>query len=104
MRACWLDRHNTSVTPSALRSLPPDGLSSLSPLQQALWHAAQGDWETAHGLAQEVGTAEGAWVHAYLHRREGDLANAAYWYRQARQPICTTSLPDEWDALASAIH
>ena len=59
---------------------PPVGLS---PVVQALWHEAKGDWNEAHRLAQSQDDADGAWVHAYLHRVEGDLANAGYWYRRA---------------------
>ena len=49
----------------------------------ALWWDARGDWKRAHEIAQDVSDADGAWVHAYLHRKEGDLGNAAYWYRRA---------------------
>ena len=58
---------------------PPAGLSRLL---QALWHDANGDWGEAHRLAQAQDDREGAWVHAYLHRKEGDRSNAAYWYRR----------------------
>ena len=73
---------------------------SASPLVLALWHAARGDWDEAHRLAQDVDTPEGAWVHAYLHRREGDLGNASYWYRRADRPDATDSLDEEWTRLA----
>lgn len=59
---------------------PPPGLSRAL---QALWHEARGEWDAAHTLAQEAGGNDGAWVHAYLHRKEGDEANAGYWYRRA---------------------
>jgi hypothetical protein len=78
---------------------PPD----VSPLLQALWHDANGEWDRAHALAQEVDDASGAWVHAYLHRKEGDLGNAAYWYERARQPVATDSLSDEWTRIAGAL-
>ena len=61
----------------------PEGLS---PALQALWHDARGDWDTAHTRAQEDRGRGGAWVHAYLHRKEGDVSNAAYWYQRANQP------------------
>jgi hypothetical protein len=77
-------------------SAPP----AVTPLLLALWHDARGDWEKAHTLAQDVEDASGAWVHAYLHRKEGDLANAGYWYRRANQPIATDSLESEWDRIA----
>ena len=58
-----------------------------------------GDWEQAHRMVQEIHTAEAAWIHAYLHRVEGDLGNAAYWYRQAGKPECRDSLVEEWQAI-----
>ena len=53
---------------------------------RALWHGLRGEWEAAHELAQAQDDAQGAWVHAWLHRIEGDLANADYWYRRAHRP------------------
>jgi hypothetical protein len=58
-----------------------------------------GDWAQAHELIKDMVTAEAAWVHAYLHRVEGDTIKAAYWYNRAVQPVCTTSLDAEWKAL-----
>jgi hypothetical protein len=77
--------------------------AGLSPPLQALWHEAHGDWERAHALAQEEGGKRGAWVHAYLHRQEGDLGNAGYWYARAGQPVCRSRLEDEWAAIAAAL-
>jgi len=57
-----------------------------SPALQALWHDAHGDWARAHACVQDAPEGEAAWVHAYLHRREGDLANARYWYARAGRP------------------
>ena len=79
---------------------PPSGLP---PLLLALWHDAKGDWDAAHGLAQEVEDEDGAWVHAYLHRKEGDAANAGYWYRRARKPHSRAALSAEWDEITSAL-
>ena len=76
---------------------------SVAPLLLALWHDARGDWQEAHRLAQDIVDASGAWVHAYLHRKEGDLGNAGYWYRRANQPIATDSLDDEWKRIAAAL-
>lgn len=76
---------------------------ALSPALQALWWDARGDWETAHALAQESEDAAGSWVHAYLHRKEGDASNAAYWYRRAGQPVARVSLAAEWEQLAAAL-
>ena len=69
----------------------------------ALWHAAKENWGGAHQIAQEIDDADGAWVHAYLHRKEGDLGNARYWYQRARQPEATDSLDDEWTRIARAL-
>jgi hypothetical protein len=77
--------------------------TALPPLLRALWHDAQGEWEDAHQLAQEVDDADGAWVHAYLHRKEGDAGNAEYWYSRANQPVATDSLPAEWERIAAAL-
>jgi hypothetical protein len=82
------------------QNAPPAGLS---PLLQALWHDARGDWDRAHQLAQDVETNDGAWVHAYLHRKEGDASNAGYWYRRASRPMFTGSLEDEWAGIAEAL-
>ena len=79
---------------------PPPGVSSLL---QALWHDRRGDWHRAHEIAQDVAGADGAWVHAYLHRREGDQANAAYWYRQAAKPVSRGDLDAEWRAIVEAL-
>lgn len=69
----------------------------------ALWHAAAGNWEAAHQIAQDIDDATGAWIHAYLHRQEGDLSNAGYWYRRARKPECHDSLEAEWRQIAEAL-
>ena len=70
---------------------------------QALWHAAKGDWETAHNKAQEDKSVSGAWVHAYLHRVEGDLSNAGFWYSRAGRPEASNSLQEEWQEIARAL-
>jgi len=71
-----------------------------TPLLRALWFEWKGDWETAHRIAQEQEGADAAWVHAYLHRKEGDTSNAGYWYRRAGRVIPRESLSDEWRLLA----
>ena len=75
----------------------------VSPALVALWHDARGDWEKAHGVAQDVDDREGSWVHAYLHRKEGDLGNADYWYRRAGQPPKRISLEIEWREIAETL-
>jgi hypothetical protein len=79
---------------------PPAGLSE--PLR-ALWHDGHGDWDKAHQIAQEIDDEAGAWIHAYLHRKEGDLGNAAYWYRRARQPVATDDLGAEWSRIVTVL-
>ena len=66
---------------------------------RALWWDARGDWEAAHEIAQDLTTAWGSWMHAYLHRKEGDLWNAGYWYRRAGIPVRRYPLRGEFDAL-----
>ena len=69
----------------------------------ALWWAARGDWDQAHKIAQHEDDANSAWVHAYLHRLEGDLGNAGYWYRRAGKPVAKDSLESEWEQMVSAL-
>ena len=73
------------------------------PALHALWWAAKGEWEKAHTIVMNEETANAAWVHAYLHRVEGDLGNAGYWYRQAGQPAAKDSLEAEWERIVSAL-
>lgn len=75
---------------------PPAGLSVQL---EALWWTAKGDWDRAHRIVQEDEGREAAWVHAHLHRVEGDLGNAAYWYRRAGKPAEAGALQAEWDAI-----
>jgi len=94
------------MTPERLRhsagldTSPPAGLPG--PLA-ALWWEAWGDWAQAHAAAQAGEDADSAWVHAYLHRREGDLGNADYWYRRARRSRPDATLAAEWAAIAAAL-
>jgi hypothetical protein len=75
----------------------------LPPLLRALWHDAKGDWDEAHRIAQDVSGADGAWVHAYLHRKEGDPSNARYWYQQAGKQEATDTLQEEWARLVAEL-
>lgn len=70
---------------------------------RALWLDAKGDWDGAHDAAQADEGGAGDWVHAYLHRKEGDAGNAAYWYRRARKVVCRSSLDEEWAAIAGEL-
>jgi hypothetical protein len=75
----------------------------LPPLLAAMWWDARTDWNRAHGIAQDIESAEGAWVHAYLHRKEGDEGNAGYWYGQARKPHSRLPLSAEWEEIVQAL-
>lgn len=81
---------------------PPAGASALV---QALWHDARGDWERAHACAQDVHDRDGSWVHAYLHRKEGDRGNAGYWYARAGRPMpaANLTLEAEWAEIARVL-
>lgn len=88
-----------SATPG---SEPPAQLEAIA---RTLWFAKAGRWDDAHDLCQDLPDPGGAWIHAWLHREEGDLSNAAYWYARARQavPAKNLSLADEWDQIARAL-
>ena len=93
------------MTPSAFRrsllnEKPPAGLPSAL---LALWWAGKHDWDKAHKIVMDEAGADCAWVHAYLHRVEGDLDNASYWYRQARRTAATGKLDVEWEVIAAAL-
>ena len=79
---------------------PPTGCPLLL---TALWHDAKGDWEAAHRIAQGIDDEDGAWVHAYLHRKEGDSGNARHWYRRACRKFSEAALQDEWMQIAESL-
>jgi hypothetical protein len=79
---------------------PPAGLSRAV---EALWYEAKGEWGKAHELIQAEDDATGAWVHAYLHRKEGDASNAAYWYRRAGEPMSHVPLEVEWEQIVERL-
>jgi hypothetical protein len=93
---------NMAGLKSMLSNAAPE--AGLAPALAALWWAAKGNWDAAHKIVQDESDANSAWVHAYLHRVEGDLSNAGYWYRQASQPIAKDSLETEWERIASALE
>ena len=95
------------MTPAQLKasaaadSKPPTGLS---PEAKALWFTKKGDWEAAHGIAQDIETPIGSWIHALLHLIEGDLGNARYWFAEAGRPVKKPSQIDElWDEIAGEV-
>jgi hypothetical protein len=79
---------------------PPAGLTFAL---AGLWWDARGDWTRAHESAQQDEGTEGSWVHAYLHRKEGDQGNAAYWYNRAGKPVCGEPLHIEWLGIVNAL-
>ncbi len=93
------------VTPAAFNAslanpAPPRELAA--PLT-ALWWAKKGDWEKAHRIVMDETGQNAAWVHAYLHRIEGDTGNATYWYAQARKPVASGDIDVEWIAMIDAL-
>lgn len=79
---------------------PPDGISETL---QALWYEGKNNWEKAHHIAQDISSRDGCWIHAYLHRVEGDQGNAAYWYHRAAKPVPRVSLGEEWEQIAEEL-
>jgi hypothetical protein len=84
---------------AATDAAPPEGISIAA---KALWQARAGNWDASHDLCQDVPGAAGSWIHAWLHRQEGDLGNAGYWYSRAgrEMPGKGVSLEEEWMAIA----
>ena len=78
----------------------PEGLA---PLLEALFFAACNKWEEAHTIVQDLESADAAWIHAYLHRLEGDEMNARYWYNRAGRTACVLSSDKEWETIAMAL-
>ena len=86
---------------STRNDAPPAGLDLAV---QALWWDAKGDWDRAHTLADKDHDRRGSWVHAYLHRKEGDRGNAGYWYRRAGKPMpAKATLDEEWAQIAQTL-
>ncbi|WP_346318874.1 hypothetical protein [Chitinophaga sp. YIM B06452] len=82
------------------KQAPPAGLT---PALLALWWDGKGDWDRSHDIAQEDHSRAGSWVHAYLHRKEGDAGNAAYWYARAGKAVFRGALEAEWEQIAGAL-
>ena len=87
---------------STLANTAPE--NGLAPPLAALWWAAKGNWDAAHRIVQDESDANSAWVHAYLHRVEGDLSNAGYWYRKAGKPDAKDSLDAEWQRIVDELQ
>lgn len=97
------------ITPRELaRSARVDATApaGLNAALQCLWLSKAGRWDQAHDACQNLPDPIGAWIHAHLHREEGDHANAAYWYQRARQPVPPRALgiADEWDQLVEKLQ
>ena len=89
-----LDEFRQSLTATE----PPAGLTLAG-----LWWDAKGDWTRAHESGQQDEGKDGSWVHAYLHRKEGDQSNAAYWYSRAGKPVCRGPLDAEWISIVTSL-
>lgn len=86
-----------STFQTSLQSTTPPSFPNS--LLLALWHEGRGDWDASHNIAQDVHSKEGSWVHAYLHRKEGDIWNADYWYNRAGRKRPPYSLEQEWQEM-----
>ena len=83
---------------SLQQATPPPGISQVL---EALWWDGKGNWDRSHDIAQEIHSAQGSWVHAYLHRKEGDHGNAGYWYARAGKRMPSVSLEAEWEQVVT---
>jgi len=90
----------TAFKASLSQDHPPAGINGCL---VALWWDGKHNWEQAHAVAQEIETKEGAWVHAYLHRKEGDPGNARYWYNRAGRSMPDYALEKEWEEIVSQL-
>ena len=81
-------------------SKPPDNLSGYL---ESLWYDAKKDWEKAHNVIQDIEDKTASWIHAYLHRKEGDIGNADYWYHRAGRKRPAISLEEEWTDIVKAL-
>lgn len=90
----------TQFSDSLQLQQPP---ANLTPYLQALWWDGKDDWEKAHEIIQDIQDKTAAWIHAYLHRKEGDTFNANYWYNRAGRRMPGYSLKQEWKEIASEL-
>lgn len=91
--ACYFSMTYQEFKDSLTQATPHQKLTALL---SSLWFEGKGDWDKAHAIVQDMHSTEAAWIHAYLHRKEGDSGNAAYWYHRAKKDIPTESLKEEW--------
>ncbi|MDQ3279335.1 MAG: hypothetical protein M3Q06_13485 [Bacteroidota bacterium] len=92
---------NLDTFKHTIKSQQPPG--ELSVYLQAMWWDAKGNWEKAHGLIQDLTDKTAAWIHAYLHRKEGDIRNADYWYNRAGKKRPAVSLDEEWSHITETL-
>ena len=85
---------------SLSQSSPP---SAISRHLESLWYDAKGDWEQSHNIIQDINDRNASWIHAYLHRKEGDLWNADYWYNRAGKKRPSITLDEEWEGIVRQI-
>ena len=90
----------TTFKESLLNSEPPENVSVYL---KALWYDAKGDWDKSHKIIQDVEDKNASWIHGYLHRKEGDIANADYWYSKADTKRPIVSLEKEWEEIVKAL-
>jgi len=90
----------TEYKNSLSQTFPGD---SLSVYLKALWYDAKGDWDKAHEIIQDLPDKNASWIHAYLHRKEGDVGNADYWYSKAERKRPGTSLNEEWENIVNTL-
>jgi hypothetical protein len=90
----------TSFKESLTANNPPHNISVYL---KALWQERKGNWDKAHNIVQDLEDKNAAWIHAYLHRKEGDVGNADYWYRRAGKKRPDVSLEKEWEEIATAL-
>lgn len=89
-----------SFKESLQQNAPPEGIN---PYLKALWYDGKNDWDKAHTIIQDLEDLNGSWIHAYLHRKEGDRWNADYWYRRANKKRPEVSLDKEWEEITRAL-
>lgn len=90
----------TQFQESLLQPIPP---SRISNHLKALWYDGKGDWQQSHDIIQDINDTNAAWIHAYLHRKEGDIWNADYWYSKAGKKRPTVSLQEEWEIITKEL-
>ena len=85
---------------SLSQTSPP---SSISKHLESLWYDGKGDWEQSHNIIQDINDSNASWIHAYLHRKEGDIWNADYWYQRSGKKRPNISLMEEWEAIVKTL-